>query len=148
MCTRTEEEVDPRSGSQRHRHFVWFFNVPVQALTRDHPFYGYSETPPHFSHLLQHAWGYGGPIRILHPKGSHREDLLLQTGPWLVTFSYNVASARQNLLAISLGWVGDQAASVANSAGSSLLSNNSNEIYVYASKPGYDWFDCDMMWTD
>ena len=28
-----------RSGSQRHRHFVGFFNVPVQAPTRGHPFY-------------------------------------------------------------------------------------------------------------
>ena len=28
-----------RSGSQRHRHFVGFFNVPVQAPTRGQPFY-------------------------------------------------------------------------------------------------------------
>ena len=28
-----------RSGSQRHRHFVGFFNVPVLAPTRDQPFY-------------------------------------------------------------------------------------------------------------
>ena len=28
-----------RSRSQRHRHFVGFFNVPVQAPTRGHPFY-------------------------------------------------------------------------------------------------------------
>ena len=28
-----------RSGSQRHRHFVGFFNVPVQAPTRGHPFH-------------------------------------------------------------------------------------------------------------
>ena len=28
-----------RSGSERHRHFVGFFNVPVQAPTRGHPFY-------------------------------------------------------------------------------------------------------------
>ena len=34
-----------RSGSQRH--FIGFFNVPVQVPTRGHPFYGYSEKPPH-----------------------------------------------------------------------------------------------------
>ena len=28
-----------RSGSQRHRHFAGFFNVPVLAPTRDQPFY-------------------------------------------------------------------------------------------------------------
>ena len=36
-----------RSGSQRHRHFVGSFNVLVQAPARGHPFYGYSEKPPH-----------------------------------------------------------------------------------------------------
>ena len=39
MCRRTEEEVGPTVGLPRHRHFVGFFNVPVQAPTRDHPFY-------------------------------------------------------------------------------------------------------------
>ena len=34
-----EKKLDLRSGSQRHRHFVGFFNVPVLAPTRDHPFY-------------------------------------------------------------------------------------------------------------
>ena len=28
-----------------HRHFLGFFNVPVQAPTRGHSFYGYSEKP-------------------------------------------------------------------------------------------------------
>ena len=44
-----KEKMDLRSGSQRHRHFVGFFNVPVQAPTRDQPFYtvrlGYCFTP-------------------------------------------------------------------------------------------------------
>ena len=31
--------LDIRSGSQRHRHFVGLFNVPVQAPTRDLLFY-------------------------------------------------------------------------------------------------------------
>ena len=39
MCRRIEEEVDPTVGLPRHRHFVGFFNVPVLAPTRDHPFY-------------------------------------------------------------------------------------------------------------
>ena len=29
----------PTVGLPRHRHFVGFFNVPVLAPTRDHPFY-------------------------------------------------------------------------------------------------------------
>ena len=36
-----------RSGSQCHRHFAGFFNVPVQVPTRGQPFYGYSEKLPH-----------------------------------------------------------------------------------------------------
>ena len=35
----TEEEVVPTVGLPRHRHFAGFFNVPVLAPTRDHPFY-------------------------------------------------------------------------------------------------------------
>ena len=34
-----KKKLGLRSGSQRHRHFVGFFNVPVLAPTRDHPFY-------------------------------------------------------------------------------------------------------------
>ena len=34
-----KKKLNLRSGSQRHRHFVGFFNVPVQAPTRGHPFY-------------------------------------------------------------------------------------------------------------
>ena len=40
-------ELDLRSGSQRNRHLVGFFNVPVQAPTRGIFLYGYSEKPPH-----------------------------------------------------------------------------------------------------
>ena len=35
-----------RSGCQRHRHFVGFFNLPIQAPTRDLPFYGYPRNRP------------------------------------------------------------------------------------------------------
>ena len=34
-----KKKFDLQSGSQRHRHFVGFFNVPVLAPTRDQPFY-------------------------------------------------------------------------------------------------------------
>ena len=34
-----KKKFDLRSGSQRHRLFVGFFNVPVLAPTRDQPFY-------------------------------------------------------------------------------------------------------------
>ena len=36
--------LDLRLGFQRHRHFVGFFNVPVQAPTRDQPFYTVIQT--------------------------------------------------------------------------------------------------------
>ena len=50
----------------RHRHFVGFFNMLVQAPTRGQPFYGYSEKQSHFRHLLGHAWGYRRHILVLH----------------------------------------------------------------------------------
>ena len=34
-----KKKLDLRSGSQRHRHFIGFFNVPVQAPTRDQTLY-------------------------------------------------------------------------------------------------------------
>ena len=38
-CAGGLKKLDLRSGSQRHRYFAGFFNVPVQTPTRDHPFY-------------------------------------------------------------------------------------------------------------
>ena len=73
MCRRTEEEVEPTVGLPRHGHFVGFFYVPVQTPTRDPPFYGYSEKPPHYSRLLRHAWGYGGHILDVNPRVPTRE---------------------------------------------------------------------------
>ena len=66
----SKKKLNLRSGSQRHKHFVGFFNVPVQAPTRDPPFYSYSEKPPHFSRLLRHAWGRRTHSR-LKPPGPH-----------------------------------------------------------------------------
>ena len=34
MCRRTEEEVGPTVGLPRHRHFVGFFNVPVELFMK------------------------------------------------------------------------------------------------------------------
>ena len=63
----TEEEVEPLVGLPGHRYFVEFFNVPVQAPTRFHPSYIYSEKLSNFSRFLRRAWRYGGPILILNP---------------------------------------------------------------------------------
>ena len=40
-------ELDLQSGSQRHRHFVGFFNLPVKQRHGATFLYGYSETPSH-----------------------------------------------------------------------------------------------------
>ena len=51
-----KKKLDLRSGSQRHRHFAGFFNVPVLAPTRDHPFYTViPDTPPHLVAFYDHA---------------------------------------------------------------------------------------------
>ena len=76
MCRRTEEEIGPTVGLPCHRHFVGFFNVPVHAPTRGHPFYGCSEKPPNFNRLSRRAWGYEGPILVIHPR--------VPTGAWHV----------------------------------------------------------------
>ena len=45
MCRQTEDEVRPTVRFPSHRHFlpVVLFNLPVQASTQAHPFYGYSK---------------------------------------------------------------------------------------------------------
>ena len=50
-----KKKLDLRSGSQRHRHFVGFFNVPAQAPTRGQPFYTVIPKIAPFSRLLRHA---------------------------------------------------------------------------------------------
>ena len=42
-----KKKLNLRSVSVHHRHSVWFFNAPVQAQTRGHPFHGYSGKTPH-----------------------------------------------------------------------------------------------------
>ena len=46
-CAVGPKMLDLRSGSQCHRYFVGFCNVPIQAPTRAILFIGYSEKPPH-----------------------------------------------------------------------------------------------------
>ena len=67
-CAGGLKKLDLRSGSQRHRHFVGFFNVPVQARTRDQPFY--TVIPRNRPHLVAFTtrWGYGGHILDLTPR--------------------------------------------------------------------------------
>ena len=74
MWGHMDVQVDWRRSSWTYgglQTFWGFFNLPIQTLTRGQPFYCYSEKMPHFSHLLRHAWGYGGPILILNPNGPH-----------------------------------------------------------------------------
>ena len=65
-----KKTLDIRSGSQCHRHFAGFFNVPVQAPTRGQPFYTVIPTHrPNYSPFTT-RWGYGGRILDLNPSGS------------------------------------------------------------------------------
>ena len=64
MCRRTEEEVGPTVGLPRHRHFVGFFNVPVLAPTRDHPFY--MVIPPHLVAFYDYAGDTEDTRRKMH----------------------------------------------------------------------------------
>ena len=102
MCRRIEEEVEPTVGLPRHRHFVGFFNVPVQAPTRDPPLYGYSEKPPHFSRLLRHAWGYGGHILDLNPPGPHGELRFCHRSDGRYGFEKNISSCTVSFTALPL----------------------------------------------
>ena len=49
-----KKKLDLWSGSNAIDISLGVFNVPVQALTRDQPSYGYSEKPPHFSRFLRY----------------------------------------------------------------------------------------------
>ena len=81
-----KKKLNLRSGSQRHRHFVGFFNVPVQAPTRDPPFYGYSEKPRPLSYRdlsINSFW-------IFHsiPFLSGRQSPCKWNQAWLFTCTY------------------------------------------------------------
>ena len=59
-CVVGLKKFDLRSGSQRHRHFVRFFNVPVQAPIRDQPFYMVIPRNRPINSPLTTRWGYIG----------------------------------------------------------------------------------------
>ena len=67
-----------RSGSQRHRHFVGFFNVPVQAPTRGQHLYGYSKKPPHLVAFYD-TLGIRRTYYRLKPWGPHRDCIDVTT---------------------------------------------------------------------
>ena len=50
-----KKKLDLRSGSQCHRHYVGFFNVPVQTPTRDPLFIRWFQHTAPFSRLLRHV---------------------------------------------------------------------------------------------
>ena len=72
-----KKTLDLWSGSQHNRHFIGFFNVPVQVPTRDHPFIRLFRENAQFSHSpFSIRWGYGGHILDVTP-GSSRGNLVL-----------------------------------------------------------------------
>ena len=57
-----KRKFDPRSSSQRHSHFVGFFNVPDQTPTRSHLFCTVIPRNRHIKSPLSTLSGYGGHI--------------------------------------------------------------------------------------
>ena len=100
MCRQTEEEFGPTCTLPHHRHFVGFSNMPVQAPTRDQPFYGYSEKLPHFSCPLRRAWGYGGSILVVNPPKSLQEnaDKVLQLANIATTSAVKICRTIRHFL--------------------------------------------------
>ena len=70
-CEGGLKKLHLRSGSQRHRHFVGFFNVPVQAPTRGHPFYTVLPTHRPIYSPFTTRLGYGERILDLNPRRPH-----------------------------------------------------------------------------
>ena len=70
-CAGGLKKFDLRSGSKRHRHFVGLFNVPVQAPTRDNPFYTVIPTHRPIQSPFTASWGYGDRVK-------HADNLLIE----------------------------------------------------------------------
>ena len=70
-----KKKLDLRSGSQRHRHFVGFFNMPFQAPTQNNPFYIrlFRETAL-FSRLLRHAGDTEDTFSTPPPSSKSKHD--------------------------------------------------------------------------
>ena len=62
-----KKKLDIRSGSQHHRHFVGFFNVPVPQRHGTTLFIRWFRNTASFSRLLRSRWGYGVNILDLTP---------------------------------------------------------------------------------
>ena len=68
MCRLTEEKVGPTVGLLMPlRHFVGFFNVPVQEPTRWHPFYKSIPRNRPIELPFTTRLGYGGHTLDLSP---------------------------------------------------------------------------------
>ena len=66
-----KKKLNLRSGSQRHRHFAGFFNVPVQTPTRDHPFYTVIPTHRPIKSPFTITLGIRRTHSRLNPPGPH-----------------------------------------------------------------------------
>ena len=71
-CAGGLKKMDLRLGSQRHRHLVGFFNVPVLAPTRNQPFYTVITT--HHCNLTNKAVGTTSIWRDLSKTPQRRQD--------------------------------------------------------------------------
>ena len=105
MRRRTEEEIWTYGRAPTPWTFCKVLNVPAQSPTRGHPFCSYSEKPPHFSRLSRRAWGYGGPILVLHPRVSTLTCFRRVTKQKVVLLSvYNFESLIDLLLKMWCQW--------------------------------------------
>ena len=69
-CAGGPKKLDLRSGSQRHKHFLGFFNMPVQTPTQGQPFYTViPRNRPIWSPYTTRL-GYGGHIIDFIPGGT------------------------------------------------------------------------------
>ena len=75
-----KKKLDLRSGSQRHRHFVGFFNVPGLAPTRDHPFYTVIPTHRPIYSPFTITLGIRKTHSRLNPQGPHRGNVKRASG--------------------------------------------------------------------
>ena len=82
-----KKKLDLRSDSQCHRHFVGFFNMPVQAPTRGHPFYGSSKEPTHLD-AFYNTLGIRRTYSHLKPPGSQRGNS--RVGWFLISWDIGV----------------------------------------------------------
>ena len=67
-----------RSGSQRHRHFAGFFNMPVLHQHGTTLFIRWFRHTAPFSRLFTKRWGYGEFILDLNPRRPHGWKLTKQ----------------------------------------------------------------------